>query len=219
MIDSNSILFTTIQFHVIGLNKRSVVTLHRDDVSISTGNYIQRKRLSPGSNTWRIRVIGDRFKEVLRHRCAPPILSRRSLRIMLAIFLAVQRGAAYFYFYPQFDIVIYALNFKLSYASMMKSAKHFDKSLDSTVNKLQRNVLFASRIVATCENPVGYWSIELFTKRLTVPRTTFWNFQQQPDCWKGTPFNNGARNWGRQDSWFFSWQVFLLFPYTDQLRI
>lgn len=174
VIDSNSRLFTAIQFHVIGLNKRSVVTLHRDDVSISTGNYIQRKRLSPGSNTSRIRVIGDRFKEVLRHRCAPPILSRRSLRIMLAIFLAVQRGAAYFYFYPQFGIVIYALNFKLSYTCIIKSTYYFDRSLDSMVNKLQRNVLFyVSDFVVTCGNPVGYWSIELFAKRSIVPRTTF----------------------------------------------
>jgi len=44
--DSNLKLFTTIQFHVIGLDKRTVVTLHRGDVSISMQNYIQRKRPS-----------------------------------------------------------------------------------------------------------------------------------------------------------------------------
>lgn len=67
--DSNLKLFTAIQFHVIGLDKRAVVTLHRGDVSISTRNYIQRKRSD--SNTSQARVIGDRFKEVLRHRRAP----------------------------------------------------------------------------------------------------------------------------------------------------
>jgi len=72
-----------------------------------------------------------------------------------------------------FDIVIYALNFKPSNASTMKFSQHFGRSLESIVNKLWQNVLSASLIVGICSNLVGYWSVELFPRRSTIPFTTF----------------------------------------------
>lgn len=96
---------------------------------------------------------------------------------MLAIFLVVQCRTTYFYFswcvYGMFGIVIYALNFKPSSASTMKFSQHFGRSLESMVNKLWQNVLSASLIVGICSNLVGYWSVELFAKRSTIPFTTF----------------------------------------------
>lgn len=55
----------------------------------------------------------------------------------------------------------------------MKFSQHFDRSLESMANKLWQNVLSASRIVGICSNLVGYWSVELFAKRSTIPFTTF----------------------------------------------
>lgn len=150
--DSNLKLFTTIQFHVIGLNERAVVALHRDDVSISTRNYIQRRNVCLGGNTSRARVIGDRFEGGITASArnadtvsAKPSYNARNLSRSTA-------SIGILLLFPAFGIVIYALNFKLSCASMMKSACHFDRSLDPMANKPRRNVLFASCVAETCRN-------------------------------------------------------------------
>jgi hypothetical protein len=120
--------------------------------------------------------------------------------------------------FPVFGIVIYALNFKPSSASMMKFSRHLGRSLESIANKLWQNVLSASRIVGICSNLARYWSVELFAKRSTIPFTT------SPELSTATKSLKEVRRLImaleiEEDGTVDSFQAFLLFLYTDQLRV
>lgn len=144
-----------------------------------------------GGNTSRARVIGDRFKEVLRHRdgrarvrtrpdtvSAKPSHNARNLSRGTARndVLLLFPGVWYRNLCIEFEIERYRA------AAAMKSSRHFDRSLEPDgSNKLRRNVL--SRVVGTCRGAPYHLvptsgNVQLFAKRPAVPFTTLRNFQR-----------------------------------------
>lgn len=95
--------------------------------------------------------------------------------------------------------------------TVMKFSRHFAGSLESMANKLRQKCFIR---VAYCRNLQE--SSRVLVRR-TFRETIDHSFHDLSGTFngnqaveRGAPFNNGARNWGRRDSWFFS--DFLVVP-------